>query len=105
MQNFEMIGGAQRKAVANHHALDVVVEQHRDQRILEAGHRDDIVDELILRTAQLAQALTQVANVFMRAFIDEQHFEVGSFLPGFLVIVGYLITLLELGGDAQVDRL
>ncbi len=40
--------GFQRQAGADDDGLDVVVEQDRDQRVLQAGHDHRLVDELIL---------------------------------------------------------
>ena len=42
--------GLQRESIAEHAALDVVIEQNRDDRIFEAGHDQHVVDELVVRS-------------------------------------------------------
>ena len=58
-ENVELVARAQRKAVADHARLQVEVEEDSDQRVLEARHDDDLVDELVIVAAHAVQALAQ----------------------------------------------
>ncbi len=98
-----MIDRAQREAVTDHDALDVVIEQHRDQRVLEARHDDDVVDEVVLRPAQFANPLAQAPRLLVAALVDEQHLEVGP-LVMLLVVELFVFLGVVLDLRAQVDR-
>ena len=93
-----MILGVQRKSVSNNSRLDIVVEQHRYERILETRHYHNIVYKLIFRATHLAQAFANISHIFLRIFIDKQHLEIRPWLiMFFVVILAHLTLVFELG--------
>jgi len=73
----------------DHHRLHVEVHQRRDHRVFEARHRDEVVAELVLRTAQPPQLLPQLVLLAGLHLAHDQDLEVGPrgwacrSLPGF----------------------
>ena len=75
----------------------------RDQRVLEARHDDDVVDEVVLGPAQAMQAVTQPANLVITAFVDEQHLEVRPLALVVARVAIVIVIFFAVLGEAQID--
>ena len=94
----------QRESGAHHDGLDVVVEQHRDQRVLKARHHDRLVLEGIFRPPHALHVGPQPAFLMLVHVIDDQHLEVGLGHRARLGREHRLVVLLVLFGAVLVDR-
>ena len=75
-QDLEAVGRVQREAVADDATLDVVVEENRDERVLEAPNDDEVVHEVVLVSLHLQQALADLPLLAGREVVDHENFEV-----------------------------
>jgi hypothetical protein len=80
LQQFQPVPRFQRKAVAHDHGLHIVIEQHADQRVLQAGHDDGFIDEGVLGAAHLAQTDPQQVLLMRAQVVDEHDLEIWSSL-------------------------
>ena len=88
----------QAEAAPDHHRLDGVVEQRRDQRVLDTRHEQRLVDEAVLRAAHAAQGLALQILLLLGQLIDDQHLEIGALaLDRALVLLALFLFLLALG--------
>ena len=104
LQQFQLVPRFQREAIAHDHGLQIMIEQHADQRVLQAGHDDGFIDEGVLGAAHLAQANPQQALLMGAQIVDEQDLEIG---PGKQVVVlgleGFFLLVLGLALNADRD--
>jgi hypothetical protein len=77
LDNLELVARAQGKAVAHDDGLNVVIEQHADQRVLEARHHHGLVNEGVFVAAHVAQAEAQLVLVVGAHVVDDDDLEVG----------------------------
>jgi hypothetical protein len=77
VQDGRIVSGLEGEPVADHHALDGSVEEHGEERVLEATHHDRLVDELILRPAQAPHFLGERGPASRRRGRDDEQLEVG----------------------------
>ena len=56
LQNLQPVLRMKGEPIAYYASLDVVIEQHRDKRVLETRHNDKLVNERILGSAYAAEA-------------------------------------------------
>ncbi len=75
-QDALVIGTGEGHTEADHHRLDVMVEQQGDERVLNRAHHHRIVHEGITSVAHLLQALPQHRFLRVVEVVDEQHLEV-----------------------------
>ena len=66
----------QHETGADNDGLDVVVEEHRHQRILQRWHHHRFVDEGILRAAHPRHVVAQPALLMLVHIVDDQHFKI-----------------------------
>jgi len=76
VQHAQVVPGLVREPVPDHHRLHVEVHQRRDHRVFEAGHHDEVVAELVLRTTQPPQLLPQFRLLAGLDLPHDQHLEV-----------------------------
>ena len=69
--------GPQGHAGAHHDGLDIVVEQHRDQRILHRRHDKRFVDEGVFGPAHGVDIGFQPVFLSVGHFVHDQHLEIG----------------------------
>jgi hypothetical protein len=103
---------------AAHHArLEPEVEPGGHDRVVHAGHHDDLIDERVVRAAPAAQLLAQHAFLRLAQVLDDQDLEIGPVGPGRLgpvdvaalagVVIGAQVPGLAapvgIGGQRPVD--
>ncbi len=76
LQQIELILGLERESIADDAGLDIVVEQDGDQRVLETGNDDDLVNETVVGAAHAMQAGAKLALLSRADVIDDQNFEI-----------------------------
>ena len=76
-QGAEVVLRLEGKVEADQAGLDVGIDQHRDQGILEAAGGDHVIDEAVLGPAQVVEGLAHHLLFLGRAVVDDQQLEVG----------------------------
>ncbi len=77
-QDLVLVLRFQHQSGAHDDRLDVVIEQHRDQRILKAGDDNRLIMERIFRAAHPGDVGAQPAFLLLVDIIDDQHLEIGA---------------------------
>ncbi len=78
VEDRQFVLGFQRQAGADHDGLDVEVEQDPDERVLERGNDNRLVDERIFRPAHPQQAGPKIAFLLFADIVYDQHFVIGA---------------------------
>ena len=76
-QRRRVMTGPVRDAAADYAGLQPVVDPRAHDRVLEAGHHDDVVDELVVRAAPAPQFVPQRALLRLAQVLHHQDLEVG----------------------------
>ena len=71
-----VVAGVVGEPALDHARLQVEVDPRGDDRVLEAGHHDDLVDELVVRPAPPPQFFAQRALLLLGHVLDDEHLEV-----------------------------
>jgi hypothetical protein len=61
-EDAEIVAGAQREAAADDAGLEVDVEEHGDQRLVEARHHHQVIGELVVRPPHPRQVVADRAH-------------------------------------------
>jgi hypothetical protein len=72
--------GCPREVVAEDAALNVVIEQSRNNRVFTARYDDDIVDELIIVAPHADEPLAEFVFFLRGDIVDDENLEIGSVL-------------------------
>ena len=87
-QRRRVVAGPVREPAADHARLQPEVEPRAHDRVLEAGHHDDLVDERVVRAAPAPQLLPQRALLRLAQVLHHQDLEVGPAGRGLLAWPG-----------------
>lgn len=87
-QHVVVVDRVEWEAVADHHRLQVEVDQRRDQRVLERGHDHHVEDEVVVGAALALHAPPQRVLLAGRHLVDDQNFEVWPGQLGLALAVG-----------------
>jgi hypothetical protein len=103
-----VVAGPVGEPAADHARLQPVVQPRGHDRVLQAGHHDDLVDERVIRAAPPFQLLAQRALLRLAHVLDHQDLEVLPVGPGQLhgipaAIVGVVLAA-QVPGLVAADR-
>ncbi len=81
------MAGPVGEPAAHHARLQPVVQPRGHDRVLQAGHHDDLVDERVIRAAPPPQLLAQRALLRLADVLDHEDLEVRPVGPGQLQLL------------------
>ncbi len=98
-----VVPGPVGEPAADHARLQPEVQPCGQERVLEAGYHDDLVDELVIRATPPPQLFAQRAFLLPGQVLDDENLEVRLVTPRLLHRAGIAIVCVIL--DAQIPGL
>ncbi|WP_254207285.1 hypothetical protein [Nocardia alni] len=83
----QIANGPVREPPPDHHRLQVDVESCGDEGLVPAGHHDQLVHELVVRTPPLADLVAQRPFLVLAHMLDDQHLEIRTVALGGLLLL------------------
>ncbi len=96
-----VVAGPVGEPAADHARLQPEVQPRGQERVVEAGHHDDLIDERVIRAAPPPQLLAQQVLLSLGQVLDDENLEIGPVAPGLLRRAGIAIVFVIFG--AQIN--
>ena len=92
-----VVAGPVGEPAADHARLQPEVQPRSHERVVEAGHHDDLVDELVIRATPPPQLFPQRALLLVGQVLDDEDLEIRPVTPGLLGRAGIAFVGVILG--------
>ena len=98
-----VVAGPVGEPAADHARLQPEVQPRGHNRLVEAGHHDDLIDERVIRAAPPPQLLAQRGLLLLGQVLDDENLEIGLVTAELLRRASVMIVFVIFG--TQIDGL
>ena len=91
------MAGPVGEPAADHARLQPEVQPRGQERVVEAGHHDDLIEERVIRAPPPPQLLAQRVLLSLGQVLDDENLEIGPVAPGLLYRAGIAIVFVTFG--------